>query len=89
VSQVSLIYLAGRIFALPQSTFDTMMRDMTTTTEKHIKDVDNTSARNGVALSLWSGCLSAAEIALGTRDGPNTAESRMDILQISLTHSVK
>jgi hypothetical protein len=68
-----------QIFALPQSTFNTMMRDMTTTTEKHIKDVDNTSARNGVALSLWSGCLSAAEIALGTRDGPNTAESRMDI----------
>jgi hypothetical protein len=66
-----------QIFALPQSTFDAMMRDMAATTEKHIKDVDNTNARNGVASSLWSGCLSAAkEIALSTRDGPNTPESR-------------
>lgn len=39
----------GQIFAHPQSTFDIMMRDITTTAEKHIKDVDNTNARNGVA----------------------------------------
>jgi hypothetical protein len=69
-----------QIFALPQSTFDSMMRDMSTMAEKHIKDVDNTNARNGVASSVWSGCLSAAkEIALGTRNGENTPESRREV----------
>lgn len=68
----------AQIFALPQSTFDDMIKDMTTNAENHIKDVDNTSVRNGVALCLWSGCLSAAkEIALGTLEGENTPETRM------------
>jgi hypothetical protein len=56
-----------------------MLKDMTTTAAKQINEVDNANPRNGVALSLWSGCIMAAkEIALGTRDGENTPESRMD-----------
>ena len=45
--------------------------------ERHMPDVNDPIARLNIALRLWSGCLSAAKtIALETRSGPNTPESR-------------
>jgi hypothetical protein len=68
----------GQISALPQGLFDFMLKDMTKTTDKQIPGIDNIHARNGVGFLLWSGCISAAKaIALDTRDGVNTPESRM------------
>lgn len=67
----------GQINALPQTSFDALVKDMTNVAEKHIVDIDNPNARNGVGLSVWSGCMSAAKtIALETRDGENTPETR-------------
>lgn len=72
----------GQIFALSQSSFDAMLKDVTKVADEQIYDLDNTNARSGVAFSLWSGCISAAkEIATGTRGGANTPESRMDTFE--------
>jgi hypothetical protein len=74
-------YVEGQICVLSQSLFDAMLEDVTTQAKKQINDVDNDNMRNGVALILWSGCIAAAKvIALGTRSGANTPQSRKDVL---------
>lgn len=66
-----------QICSLSQSLFDTMMKEVTRIAKEQIIEVDDTNARNGVALSIWSGCMSAAkEIASGTRAGANTPQTR-------------
>lgn len=47
---------------------------------KSIPDVDDKDKRASIALRLWSGCLSAAKtIALETRSGPNTSQTRKQL----------